>query len=81
MTSEAAFRVLSDIWRAREQTVADLDEPHGSGRSCQAMRHFGISEDPVDDDLRAAWWARLAREGKLRPGATSVGERLRTESP
>jgi hypothetical protein len=33
---------------------------------------FGGDAGPVDEDLRSAWRARLAREGKLAPGATSV---------
>ena len=76
MTSEPALRVLRDIWRAREQTSADLDELLGPGRSCKAMRHVGFhgggADDPVDEDVRAAWRDRLEREGKLRPDAPSL---------
>ncbi|MBP2325101.1 hypothetical protein JOF56_005486 [Kibdelosporangium banguiense] len=53
--------VLRDIWRAHEQDSTDVVS---SGRSCKAMRHIG--DEPVDDDLRAAWRARLEREGKYR---------------
>jgi hypothetical protein len=83
MTSEPALHVLRDIWRAREQTGTDLDEllGHGGhGKSCKAMRHVsfhgGGADDPVDEDLRAAWRDRLEREGKLRPDASSLGELL-----
>jgi hypothetical protein len=60
--------VLRDIWHVREQT----ELPHGHGRACKAMRHVGFDE--VDDDLRAAWRAKLAREGKL--GARTVADLL-----
>jgi hypothetical protein len=36
------------------------------------MRHVGFDE--VDDDLRAAWRAKLEREGKL--GARTVADLL-----
>jgi hypothetical protein len=62
--------VLREIWRARDQT--DLSEFTGHGKSCKAMRHVG--NEPVDDELRAAWRDRLAREGKSRPDGTTVGE-------
>jgi hypothetical protein len=67
---EDALHVLRDIWRARDQT--DLPDLTGHGKSCKAMRHVG--NDPVDEDLRAAWRARLDREGKSRPDGTTVGE-------
>ena len=70
-----ALSVLRDIWHARQQTSADLDGLLGQGRSCKAMKHVGFhggAADPVDDDVRAAWRARLEREGKLHPEATSV---------
>lgn len=75
MSGEPALRVLRDIWHAREQTSADLDELLGQAKSCKAMRHVGFlggAEDPVDEELRASWRDRLAREGKLHPHATSV---------
>ena len=51
--------VLRDIWRAGEQ---DRPEIVHQGKSCKAMRHVGA--EPVDDELREAWRARLEREGK-----------------
>jgi hypothetical protein len=75
MSGEPALRVLRDIWHAREQTSADLDELFGHAKTCKAMRHVGFhggADHPVDDDVRAAWRARLERDGKLRPHATSV---------
>jgi len=78
--SDEALSVLRDIWRAREQSAADLDAQlgHGKGKSCKAMRHvgFGGAAEPVDEDLRAAWRDRLAREGKLSPDGRSLAELL-----
>jgi hypothetical protein len=54
--------VLRDIWRASEQ---DSPQVVDQGKSCKAMRHVG--NEPLDDDLRAAWRDRLEREGKYRP--------------
>ena len=75
-----ALSVLRDIWHARQQTVADLDAVlgQGRGRACKAMKHvsFGSEAEPVDEDLREAWRARLEREGKLRPDGQSVGQLL-----
>jgi len=67
---DQALVVLRDIWHAREQTEADLSRGHG--KACKAMRHVGFHE--VDDDLRAAWRAKLEREGKL--GARTVADLL-----
>jgi len=78
---DQALVVLRDIWHARErslrseqsaleQTEAEL--PRGHGKACKAMRHVGFDE--VDDDLRAAWRAKLEREGKL--GARTVADLL-----
>jgi hypothetical protein len=67
---DSARQVLRDIWRARGQTGAELDELFKHGNWCKAMRHVsfhgGGADDPVDESLRAAWRDRLAREGKLR---------------
>jgi hypothetical protein len=60
--------VLRDIWQVREQT----ELPAGHGKACKAMKHVGFDE--VDDDLRAAWRARLEREGKL--GERTVADLL-----
>jgi hypothetical protein len=64
--------VPRDIWQVRPQTVAELDEvfgERGHGRACKAMRHInfaGADDEPVGDELRAAWRDTLARDGKLR---------------
>lgn len=70
---ERALSVLRDIW-----SRADGEPPTvaGHGKACKAMRHvgFGGEAEPVDDDLRAAWRARLEREGKL--GESTVADLL-----
>jgi hypothetical protein len=79
--SDEALTVLRDIWHAREQSAADLDDAlghHGRGKACKAMKHvgFGGAAEPVDEDMRAAWRAKLEREGKLRAGGQSVADLL-----
>jgi len=73
---DQALSVLRDIWQAREQTTAELDATLGHGKACKAMKHigFGGANEPVDEDLRAAWRAKLEREGKL--GDQSVADLL-----
>ncbi|KWX05469.1 hypothetical protein C3Y87_20710 [Carbonactinospora thermoautotrophica] len=77
-----ALSVLRDIWHARAQTSAEIEEACGNTKACKRMAQVGfhgIADDSsstgsssVNDDLRAAWKAKLEREGKLYPGATSV---------
>jgi hypothetical protein len=78
--SDEALSVLRDIWSAREQTVADLDAELGQGRgkACKRLKHvgFGGTAEPVDEDLRTAWRAKLEREGKLRADGQSVADLL-----
>jgi hypothetical protein len=78
--SEDGLSVLRDIWHAREQSAADLDAQlgHGRGKACKAMKHIGFGGDaePVDEDLRAAWRSKLAREGKLRGDGQNVRDLL-----
>jgi hypothetical protein len=85
VVSDETLSVLRDIWRAREQSAADLDSAlgHRGGKACKAMKHVGFGGDaePVDEDLRAAWRSRLEREGKLAPGGQSVGDLLADRDP
>jgi hypothetical protein len=68
-----AVDVLRDVWRSQGQSAADLDEACGQ-KSCKRMDDAGVGFDGFADgeeDLTAAWQARLAREGKLsRDGGT-----------
>ncbi len=68
-----ALSVLRDIWHARAQTSAEIEEACGNTKACKKMAQVGFHGMADDnDDLRAAWKAKLEREGKLYPGATSV---------
>ncbi|HEY2576121.1 MAG TPA: hypothetical protein VGI74_07410 [Streptosporangiaceae bacterium] len=63
---EEALEVLRGVWSAQGQTIADLDEHSGHGKSCKRMADVGFGGAPGDDeDLRAAWRDKLRREGKL----------------
>ncbi|HEY6275022.1 MAG TPA: hypothetical protein VIX86_01700 [Streptosporangiaceae bacterium] len=64
---EETLDVLRGVWTARGQTAADLDEALGTGKSCKRMADVGFGDMADDDDVRAAWRARLQREGKLNP--------------
>ena len=68
---DEALEVLRGIWSAQGQTSADLDDTSGHGKSCKRMADVGFGGSSGDDeDLRAAWRARLEREGKFRPGGS-----------
>jgi hypothetical protein len=68
-----ALDVLRDVWRSQGQSSADMDDSC-SQKSCKKMDDAGVGFDNFvdgDEDLTAAWRARLAREGKLsRHGGT-----------
>jgi hypothetical protein len=72
--------VLRAIWSAQGQTSADLDDA-GTGKSCKRMADVGFGEVDGDGDLRAAWRARLEREGKLNPEASLADLVLRLAGP
>ncbi len=79
--NEEALTVLRGIWAAQGQSVADVNP--GSGKVCRNMKNIGFGADdggstagPVDDDQRAAWKERLAREGKVAPGSTTLRDLL-----
>ncbi len=67
---EKTLSVLRGIWSARAQTSADIDEVCGNTKVCKNMANVGFHE--AGDDLRAAWKAKLEREGKLHPEGESV---------
>jgi hypothetical protein len=78
---EDALTVLRGIWAAQRRRGADPDDMPGAPRICKNLEDVGFggmggaaTAGPDGEDLRAAWRARLAREGKLAPGARSVRE-------
>ena len=87
--AEQTRTVLRDIWSATGQTSAQVEERLGGrgAKVCKNMASIGFggmaegvtgdTNTPVDEDVRSAWRARLARDGKLDPHAESIGETLR----
>ena len=76
---DEALGVLRGIWAAEGQTL-DLDEDCGS-KSCKRMADInfdGLAGE--DEDVRAAWRSRLAREGKLNSVGGTVADLVRGES-
>jgi hypothetical protein len=77
---DEALGVLRAIWSAQGQTSADLDDT-GTGKSCKRMADVGFGEVDGDGDLRAAWRARLERDGKLNRGASLADLVLGPDGP
>ena len=70
---EDAVDVLREVWSAKGQSAADLDEAFGAQKSCTRMQDVGFDGLAVGDgDIRAAWRATLKRDGKLDQRARSV---------
>lgn len=68
-----AVEVLREVWSAKGQSAADLDEAFGAQKSCKRMQDVGFDGmAPGDGDMRAAWRATLEREGKLDHSAGSL---------
>ena len=68
-----AVEVLREIWTARGQSRAELDEAFGTARSCKNMRQVGFDKlAGPDGNLLDAWRATLRREGKLRDDAAGL---------
>ena len=75
-----ALGVLRGIWAAQGQTSADLDDEACGTKSCKRMADInfdGLAGE--DEDVRAAWRSRLAREGKLSAAGGSVADLVRGE--
>ncbi|HSR85057.1 MAG TPA: hypothetical protein VLM11_12835 [Streptosporangiaceae bacterium] len=76
MSAEAldALDVLRNVWRSTGQSAADLVDPAGEQKTCKRMTDAGVGYEDFaagEEDLSAAWRARLEREGKLnRSGGT-----------
>ena len=72
--SGEALDVLRNVWHSNGQTAADLVDPGGEQKSCKRMTEAGVGYEDFaagEEDLNAAWRARLEREGKLdRAGGT-----------
>jgi hypothetical protein len=72
---DEALQVLRTLWSAQGQGGQDIGD-EAAGSSCKRMADVGfggLADDSIDSgDLRTAWRAQLAREGKLdrSPGAS-----------
>ncbi len=76
---DEAMSVLRGIWTAQRRSGTDAGP--SNAKVCRNMKNIGFgaldgdsTAGPVDDDQRTAWRARLEREGKIVPGATSLRE-------
>jgi hypothetical protein len=68
-----ALDVLREVWSAQDQDSASLAEACGTTEGCKRMSAVGFDGlAGADGDLRAAWKAKLEREGKLNAGAGTV---------
>jgi len=70
-----ALDVLRNVWRSQGQTAADLVDPSGEQKSCKRMDEAGVGYEDFaagEEDLNAAWRARLEREGKLNQSGGSI---------
>ena len=71
--TDEALEVLREVWRSSGQRAVELDDAAGSGKSCKKMQDVGFDDFAAGEaDLRAAWRARLEREGKRTGSAASV---------
>lgn len=80
---QQALSVLRDVWDAKDQTSADIDESCGNTKSCKNMQNVGFdaygddTETPsdnqsVDNSLRSGWKNQLEREGKRGTGNKTI---------
>jgi hypothetical protein len=70
-----ALDVLRNVWRIKGQSVADLVDPSGEQKSCKRMDEAGVGYEDFasgEEDLNAAWRARLEREGKLNQSGGTI---------
>ncbi len=68
-----AVEILREVWTARGQGAADLEDMSGPQKSCKRMADVGFDGlADQGDDMRAAWRETLERDGKLSQGTGSV---------
>jgi len=79
---QQALSALRNVWSAKEQTSADIDESCGNTTACKNMDSVGfdglVDEESsgggtsVGGNVRSAWKTKLEREGKLSSETGSV---------
>ncbi len=75
MSSEPneALDVLREVWSAQDQDSATVEAACETGGGCKRFADVGFDGMAgPDGDLRAAWKARLEREGKLSSDGGSI---------
>ncbi|MGO8956253.1 MAG: hypothetical protein ACLQFR_02585 [Streptosporangiaceae bacterium] len=73
--ADEALEVLREVWRSSGQHSVELDDSAGGAKSCKKMQDVGFDDFAAGEaDLKAAWRARLEREGKLADPRGSVRE-------
>lgn len=87
MTNESdPLPVLRSLWNGADSSRTKADAACGPTKVCRNMKHVNFeaanfqSGSNTGADIGAAWRAKLAREGKLRPGATSLAELIRSKT-
>ena len=80
--TEDVLGVLRAVWSAQGQTAEEIEDACGTTKSCRKMADVGFDglAEETHGDLRLAWRAQLAREGKLNPGASSVRDLITPRS-
>jgi len=72
---DEALEVLRGVWEGQGQSKADLEATCGPKKVCKRMVDVGFDGMAGEDgDLRAAWRAKLQREGKLRSEAGTIAD-------
>jgi hypothetical protein len=81
--TEEVLGVLREVWSAQGQAAEDIEEACGPSKSCKRMTDVGFDglAEETDGELRVAWRAQLAREGKLNQGAGSVRDLVLPPAP
>jgi hypothetical protein len=68
--STDGVEVLRALWSAEERDRSEIDEECGTVKPCRNMKDVGFEGFGVPGaDVKDAWRARLAREGKLGSGS------------
>jgi hypothetical protein len=76
-----ALEVLREVWSAQDQDGAALAEACGTTEGCKRMSAVGFDGlAGPDGDMRAAWKAKLEREGKLNAGTGTVADLVHGQS-
>jgi hypothetical protein len=76
---------LRRLWTGEGSSRDEVEAACGPGKTCRNMRHVDFeaasfqSGSDTGADLGQAWRAKLEREGKLRPGAGSLGDLIRSK--